>query len=290
MTFGVDYAFGDPKVWASAAWIAALEQAGVKWVGRYVSAAAANDGNGKNLLPAEQKALHAAGLGIVLFAEEGATRMLGGHPAGVADAVHFGAVANALGMRGAVMFSCADFDATPAQQAALNDYQDGAESVLGSFDRVGIYGGYYVVNRTLNAGKAKYACQTMAWSSTTKDYAPAPDHAVKVAIGSGYYWFDVRAGIRQGLQKLILAHEVDADQAVKADFGQWPRPVVTPPPPPPATRTVPDVVGMTEQDAVDALYKAGLHPHGLPLAHVKAQSPAAGAKVPDGTVVTITTG
>jgi hypothetical protein len=196
MARGIDYSF-NPHPSA-----AAIKAANIRFVGRYVSSNPTNDHNGKNLIPSEKNALHAAGLKIILFAEEGAARMLGGHGAGVADAEHFNAVVKSLGMAGAVMFACADFDATPANQTPINAYLDGAASVLGH-KRVGIYGSYYVVKRTLDAGKAKYACQTIAWS--------------------GGQW-EPRAELQQYLQIRVGGVSVDLERSFNVDYGAWPRP------------------------------------------------------------------
>jgi|SRR5215831_527353 len=205
---GIDYAFlPHPSP-------AAMKAAGIHWAGRYVSPLAVNDTNGKNLVPAECKALLAAGIELVLFAEQGSGRMLGGHAAGVADAKHFDSVAGAMKLGGIAMYCAADFDASPAQQAPINAYLDGAASVVGR-NRTGIYGSFYVCKRALDAGKAHFACQTVAWS--------------------GGQW-EPRAHIRQHLQINVGGVSVDFDEAMKADFGQFPRPAVAadPPPKPPA--------------------------------------------------------
>jgi hypothetical protein len=69
----------------------------------------------------------------------------------------------ALGAPVCPIYFSADFDATAGQQAAINSYLDGVASVIGR-DRVGVYGSYYVIERTLGAGKAKWGWQTYAWS------------------------------------------------------------------------------------------------------------------------------
>lgn len=153
----LDYAFSPHPS------ISALHSANIHYVGRYISESAANDANGKNLIPSENSALKAAGIGVVLFAEEGATDMLGGHSTGVQRAKHFQYVVNALGRPDAVMVCTADFDASPGEQAAINAYLSGAVSVLG-IGHVGLYGGYYPVSRALNAGVIRRAVQTFAWS------------------------------------------------------------------------------------------------------------------------------
>ena len=202
MSAGVDYAFSPHPS------IAALNSAGAVFVCRYISTLPANDTNGKNLIPAECKALLTAGLKIVVVVEEGAAMMLGGTATGKAAAVHADAVVKALGMPGMPVYFAADFDATPAQQAPINACLDGAASVIGR-NRTGIYGGFYPVSRALDAGKAAYAWQTPAWS--------------------GGQW-DPRAQLRQGMTFTLGGASVDHDTATAADYGQWPRPAVTPPP------------------------------------------------------------
>src|SRR5512146_1016387 len=95
---GIDYAFGAHPA------PAAIRAAGFGFVARYCSASPANDSNGKNLLPGELAALRAAGLSVVLVAESAAGRMLGGAPAGTADAQHAQAVTAALGMPSAPVY------------------------------------------------------------------------------------------------------------------------------------------------------------------------------------------
>jgi hypothetical protein len=203
MTKGLDYAFKPhPSVHA-------IKAAGAEWAGRYISSLPANDTNGKNLLKAERDELLAAGLKIILFVEEGAESMKGGHAAGAAHAQHAVAVAKALGMDGIPFYYTADWDATPADQAAINAYLDGAISVHG-LPRTGIYGGYHVVRRVLDAGKAAWSCQTRAWS--------------------GGQW-DHRANIRQGPTVTVGGASCDVDDSRTEDYGQWPRPHVLPPGP-----------------------------------------------------------
>jgi hypothetical protein len=201
MSAGVDYAFSPHPS------IAALTGAKVVFVCRYISTLPANDANGKNLTPGECKALLGAGIKIVVVAEEGASMMLGGYAAGKAAAVHADAVVKALGMPGIPVYFAADFDATPAQQTPVNAFLDGAASVIGQ-ERTGIYGGFYVVRRALDAETAAYAWQTLAWS--------------------GGQW-DRRAQLRQGLSFTLGGASVDHDTAIDThDYGQWPRPAPAP--------------------------------------------------------------
>ena len=224
MPAGVDYAFSPRAAyWSSPGWIAALGDWGAAFVGRYVSSYGPNDGNGKNLIPSEQRALHAAGVEIILYSEDGADDMKAGRARGIQRAQHFDAVAKALGMGSAVMFSCADFDASPGDQAAINAFQDGVISVVG-LDRTGIYGSYYVVKRTLDAGKAKWAAQCAAWSGCSPGTTP-PAGAVVVKLGTyDYRLFDKRALVRQYLTAVVGGVACDRLWAAPGDYGQWPRP------------------------------------------------------------------
>ena len=225
---GIDYAFSphpSPQ---------AMKAAGIHWVGRYVSPLPVNDTNGKNLVPAECKALLAAGLDILLFAEQSAGRILGGHSAGVADAHHFDGVTKSLGLHGIVMYAACDFDAAPGDQPEINAYLGGVASVLGHA-RTGLYGGLHPVRRALDAHACAYACQTVAWS--------------------GGEW-DHRAHVRQHLQINVGGVSVDIDEAMHTDFGQYPRDeVVVRPPPPPAKPT------MIAADGVRSFRKL-VHAHG----------------------------
>lgn len=194
---GIDYAFTPHPG------VAAVRGAGYGFACRYMSPDSANDTNGKNLLVGELHELLTAGISVVVVEESTSGRMRSGQPAGVTDGQHAQAVTTALGMPAIPVYFACDFDASPADQAAINAYLDGAASVIGRA-RTGIYGGYYPLKRALDAGKASWAWQTAAWS--------------------GGQW-DPRAHIRQEGTVLVGGVQADADEAMTADFGQWPRPV-----------------------------------------------------------------
>lgn len=213
MSRGLDYAFsptGAASFWWSRGWLDALDAYGAKFVCRYTSTYRANDANGKNLTRPERDALAAAGISIVLVAEEDAGRMRGGRSAGVYDAQHAAVVASALGLNGIPVYFAADWDVAEHEQQLVNAYLDGAASVIGRA-RTGIYGGLWAVRRALDAGKAAYAWQTIAWS--------------------GGEW-DPRANIRQGLSIRLAGASADPDESMTPDYGQWPRlrPVARPQP------------------------------------------------------------
>lgn len=185
---GVDYAWSHPGG-------SALRTAGKQFACRYLS-----PDSSKNITKTEANDLAAHGVWAVVVWESTANRALGGKAAGVADAKTAAIQATAAGMPSSrPIYFAVDFDATEGQQTAINAYLDGAASVIGR-GRVGIYGGYYPVKRALDAGKATWAWQTIAWS--------------------GGQW-DPRAVIRQGAQKTIGGVSCDLNTAVAADYGQW---------------------------------------------------------------------
>ncbi|NUT18687.1 MAG: DUF1906 domain-containing protein [Hamadaea sp.] len=187
---GIDYSWGRPDPSAIAA-------AGYSFVCRYVSWST----TGKNLTRSEADALRAAGLDIVVNWEYSANEALNGYSAGLENAKEAQRQAIACGMPAdrPIYFSV-DFDATEAQQSAINSYFDGVASVLGR-SRTGAYGGYYVIDRLFDAGKITWGWQTYAWS--------------------GGSW-DSRAQLRQ-VQNGITVDGADCDrnEARSTDFGQW---------------------------------------------------------------------
>jgi hypothetical protein len=185
---GVDYPWSHPGG-------AALQAAGIEFACRYLS-----HDTGKNLSRAEADDLAAHGVWCVVVWESTANRALSGRSGGITDAQTALAQATAYGMpSGRPVYFATDWDVTPAQQAAVNAYLDGAGSVLGR-GRIGVYGGYYAVKRALDGGHAALGWQTFAWS--------------------GGQW-DPRAAIRQGNQKKINGVSVDLDTALVPDYGQW---------------------------------------------------------------------
>lgn len=192
-TLGLDYAGGRPSPQA-------IKTAGYDFVVRYLS-----DGGpglpGKLLTPDEAAGLLAAGVNIVSNWETTADRMLGGYNAGVDDAN--AALAQVLACGGSkdrpIYFSC-DFDEAQSQQPAINAYLQGAGSVLGT-QNVGIYGGYWPVSRALDAGVARRAWQTDAWSGSN---------------------VETRAQIHQRAQQVwVDGVSCDLNEALADDYGQW---------------------------------------------------------------------
>lgn len=192
MILGLDYAGGVPGG-------AAIMAHGYQFVVRYLSDGGLNL-PGKLLTAAEYGDLQRAGVSVCCNWETTATRMLDGFDAGVTDAQKAAAVCMALGHPPTrpIYFS-ADWDASPAQQAAIDAYLSGVASSLG-LARTGVYGGYWAVKRALDDGKAQWAWQTSAWSGGNVD----PRIHILQRIG----YVDVN-GV-----------ECDVNEARQLDFGQ----------------------------------------------------------------------
>jgi len=197
--YGVDYSFSRPSP-------ASIRASGFAFVARYLS-----HESGKNLSAGEAQSLIAAGLTIVCNWEDSATNSLDGYGQGVADAQAAAAEAVSVGQpTDRPIYFSVDFDAQPDQLGTIEAYFEGVASVIG-IGRTGVYGGHYIVDSLFNDGKVKWGWQTYAWS---------------------YGSWDARAQFRQ-IQNGIDNDEEDEDEAVVADFGQWPYAEASPPPPPP---------------------------------------------------------
>jgi MYXO-CTERM domain-containing protein len=186
--YGVDYSWYRPAP-------SSLVADGYQFVCRYSS----NDTTGKNLSASEAQSLEAAGLDIVLNWEDGAENSLSGYNQGVTDATTANQEGAADGQPSTrpIYFSV-DFDADSSQLATIQAYFQGVASVIG-LSRTGVYGGYYIVNALFNAGTVTWAWQTYAWSSGQ---------------------WDSRAQLRQ-IQNGLAGGEMDEDEAMVADYGQW---------------------------------------------------------------------
>lgn len=186
---GLDYSFSHPA-------ISDIKAGGYSFVCRYLSWYPE-----KNLTPAEAKALISAGISIVCNWEDTANEALEGYATGVTSARQAAKLAQTCGQPDSrpIYFSV-DFDATPGNQAAINDYFDGVASVIGR-GRCGAYGGYYPVQRLFDAGKIAWGWQTYAWS--------------------GGQW-EPRAQLRQVQNGITVGGvECDLDNATISDYGQW---------------------------------------------------------------------
>ncbi|HWU22795.1 MAG TPA: glycoside hydrolase domain-containing protein [Nocardioides sp.] len=140
---GIDYSYARPDP-------AAIRAAGYSFAVRYISGVA-----GKDLAAAEARALHAAGLSILLVFETTASRASQGAAAGAIDAAAAERLADALHYPAACpVFYAVDFNADPLQVEAYFDAVRRAAR-----HPVGIYGGVRVMTVT-----ADYRWQACAWS------------------------------------------------------------------------------------------------------------------------------
>jgi hypothetical protein len=183
---GLDWAWGRAD-------IAQLKREGIRFACRYLS-----HDHSKNLTHAEAKALSKAGINCVVVWETTANRAASGRSAGVSDATEARAQAHACGMPASrPIYFAVDFDGTVDQVRA---YFQGVNTVLG-VQRTGVYGGFRVVKGLLDAGLARYAWQTYAWS--------------------GGHW-DPRCHIQQYQNGVRVAGvNADRDRAMHSDYGQW---------------------------------------------------------------------
>jgi hypothetical protein len=178
--------------------VGALNSSGTRFVGRY----AVNDKapSGRGITAAEYQRYASGGIDVFLYWEGAASWMLDGFAAGVAAAQNAQANLLAAGMPPTmpVFFAC-DVDATPEQQAPIDDCLRGCASVIGSA-RVGIYGGFYVVQRCSQNKTAQWFCQTLAWS--------------------GGQWFAGNHLEQYGFNDIIEGTDCDDVRALQANFGQ----------------------------------------------------------------------
>ncbi len=195
-----------------------LKAAGVTAVGRYIGW----DGEPgysnirKNLTTTEARELLAAGMEIFLAFEYAADAALKGAVQGTADAHLATRQLHDLGApAGVTVYFALDFDigdfapgsSDPrAKLGPAAHYFDAINATKPAY-KVGVYGGYPAVSRVLDAKLAGMAWQTIAWS--------------------GGRW-DGRAVLRQLVTQVLGAADVDLHEGRSPDFGQWPRPRVTP--------------------------------------------------------------
>lgn len=150
----LDYSVGRPNAQS-------IKDHGYVGVTRYVSA---EGGINKDIYADEFHALRAVGLDVGFVYENSAAWMLGGYDDGRDAAKRFRDRLRRFGTDSEpVLYLAADWDAYEHQQFEINRCLDGAASVLGRM-RVGIYGGFWPLSRAMQARKAIYGWQTVAWS------------------------------------------------------------------------------------------------------------------------------
>lgn len=139
-----------------------LRQTGKTFVGRYVVDDLSPGGRG--ITAQEYADYRANNVDVYVYWESTEGWMLDGFAAGQQAARNAESNLANAGMPATtpVYFAC-DFDATPEDQVAIDDCLRGAASVMG-IERVGIYGGYWIVKRCYENKTASFFCQTSAWS------------------------------------------------------------------------------------------------------------------------------
>jgi LysM repeat protein len=156
MAEGIDYSWARPGGETIAA-------AGKAFAVRYLWP----DGQGgKGLDPSELGDLQAHGIEVPVVFESYASRAKEGRAAGQADGNTAQDALVALGLpTGMPVYFAVDYDAPESDQGVIDEYLRGCADSLGA-DRVGVYGGYYIVKRCAENGSAKWLWQTYAWSGS----------------------------------------------------------------------------------------------------------------------------
>ncbi|MBS2539840.1 DUF1906 domain-containing protein, partial [Catenulispora sp. NF23] len=192
---GLDYA------WTPHPSTGAMTSAGYKFVVRYLSYSPE-----KNLTAAEAQALTMAGIAVVCNWETAVDGPRQGFGQGAADATEAQRQAAACGMPAdrPIYFSV-DWDVQAADMDAVNAYFDGVASVIG-VARTGCYSSYDALGWLLASGRIRWAWQSCSTAySGGRNSLPCP--GIQLWQNRTPFTFD--------------GAEVDGDQALTADFGQW---------------------------------------------------------------------
>lgn len=215
---GVDFSWGRPGG-------AALVAAGKHFVVRYLT------GTGKALTAGEIKDYTAHNIAIAVVFESTAGRALtAGFAGGAADAKASETALKALGLGTLPVYFAVDRDTTSANYANVDDYLNGAASVLGR-ERTGIYAEADLIDHCAKVKSASWFWQTYAWSGGR--------------ISPNAHLYQYRNG------QIINGSKVDFTRALKLNYGQNEVSPVSPETPTPG-----DVVAINLQYALNVL-KAG---------------------------------
>lgn len=142
--------------------VANLKAHGKHFAGRY--AVSDKSPSGRGITATEYQALTNGGIETFLYWEGSASWMLGGFNAGVAAAQNAQANINAAGMPHSIpVYFAHDIEPQPQHYAAIDACLKGAASVMGA-ERIGVYGGRYLIDHCRDADTAKWFCETEAWS------------------------------------------------------------------------------------------------------------------------------
>lgn len=187
----LDYSSGYPAP-------AAIKAGGYAGVVRYIG----TPGRGKNLTPAEARAMAATGVPVALVYEDTAGWMQGGATAGAAAAR--AALADAANCGVAVRcvyFACDQEVITAAQMNNVMACLDGAAGTPLGRARTGIYGQYSVIEAAV-PGRAPWGWQTKAWSGG--------EVSTKAAL------------LQQIGYRTVGGVQCDGNTVLRDDWGQWP--------------------------------------------------------------------
>lgn len=159
MIEGVDYSVTAHANWDALA--AAIKAAGNQFVGRYAVSDKAP--NGRGIGAAEYAAMKRAGLDVFLYWEGRAEWMLGGYDVGVAAAQNAQANIESAGIPANIpIYFAHDIDPEPQHFDAIDACLRGCASVVG-WERIGVYGGWLLMDYMAGGGTVQYLCQTKAW-------------------------------------------------------------------------------------------------------------------------------
>ncbi len=191
---GVDYAWARPDP-------AGLYRAGKRFAARYLAGSA-----GKYITAPERKALHAAGLDVVLIWELAAGAAAGGYGVGRDHGQRAAAAVTAIGAPDtAAVYFAVDFEAnTTSELAQVREYFRGIISVWPKA-RTGIYGGRAVIAAAKAGGWCTYRWQTYAWSKVDGKTSWVPGNHLE-QYNNG---------------EMVAGGEVDLNRATTAQYGQW---------------------------------------------------------------------
>lgn len=155
MTEGVDYSRGGPMT------VGALRTTGKRFVGRY----AVNDKSpgGRGITGSEYRNMTQNGIDVFLYWEAEAEWMTGGWDRGVAAAENaLDNIRNAGMPERMPIYYSHDIDPRGGGIDGVIQCLRGAASVVG-IERVGLYGGWALIDLCAREGHAKWFCQPLAW-------------------------------------------------------------------------------------------------------------------------------
>lgn len=156
----------------------------------------------------EIAAYRAAGLGVAAVWQGGfddrTVAWRGGYDRGRADAskaaVESGRLGRPEGAAGRPVYFAVDFDVSEAELGSVSAYFDGIASIF-DVPNIGVYGGRRVIEWAMASGKARWFWQSSAWSGGRQ----VP----------GIHLFQRLHNVK------LEGYDVDVNDALNADYGQW---------------------------------------------------------------------